>query len=177
MGARLRESALALAADRGDRLELRGRLGEDGGASLEELTRSLAETLRAERYFTPEQLRALRARRKRIGDARIEEAQEEWRALLADYARAMEDGLDPAAPEVRALARRSRALIEAFTGGDPGLRDSLRTMYAEEGGEAVLAWRGMEVPPGLWGYMARAAEALRSAGGREGGGGDVAPSP
>ena len=61
------------------------------------------------------------------------------------------------------LADRWRALIEAFTGGDPGIAASLKRMYAEEGPEK--ASRGA-VNPELMEYAGRAhgaelADALR----------------
>jgi len=36
---------------------------------------------------------------------------------------------------MQAIASRRRALIEAFTGGDPGIRESLGRMCREEGVE------------------------------------------
>ena len=53
------------------------------------------------------------------------EVQEEWRKLFVAFDRAREDGLDPTAPEVRILCTRYDALIEEFTGGDPGILQSL----------------------------------------------------
>jgi hypothetical protein len=48
-------------------------------------------------------------------------------------------GTDPSDPEVRALAQRWRDLtdrtITGFTGGDPGITESLSRMYKEEGPE------------------------------------------
>ena len=48
-------------------------------------------------------------------------------------------GTDPSDPEVRALAERWRDLTErtisGFTGGDPGITESLGRMYREEGPE------------------------------------------
>lgn len=54
-----------------------------------------------------------------------------WSRLYEDARAAAEAGLDPAGPEGRALARRKRELVLAFTGGDPGIEESLRRMYAE----------------------------------------------
>ena len=48
-------------------------------------------------------------------------------------------GVPPTDPEVRALAERWASLtqrtIAGFTGGDPGLTESLARMYKEEGPE------------------------------------------
>ena len=48
-------------------------------------------------------------------------------------------GTDPTDPEVRALAERWRDLTErtiaGFTGGDPGIAESLGRMYKKEGPE------------------------------------------
>jgi MerR family transcriptional regulator, thiopeptide resistance regulator len=57
--------------------------------------------------------------------------------------------------------RRSRELIERFTGGDPGIRASLQRMYDKEGSEK--ASRGMASPE-LAEYMRRAHEVSGGAG-------------
>ncbi|MFY9806534.1 MAG: TipAS antibiotic-recognition domain-containing protein [Pseudonocardiaceae bacterium] len=43
----------------------------------------------------------------------------------------MDTGTDPGAPKVQALARRWMELLEFFHGGDPGLRDSMYRMRAD----------------------------------------------
>jgi MerR family transcriptional regulator, thiopeptide resistance regulator len=109
-----------------------------------------------ERYYTPEQLEQLEQRRRDLGPEAIERVQQEWGELYAELERHRAAGTDPAAPEVQALVRRSRELIEMFTGGDPGIRASLQRMYDEEGAEK--ASRGMASPE-LAEYMQRAYEA------------------
>jgi hypothetical protein len=44
----------------------------------------------------------------------------------------MERGTDPADERVQTLARRWKTLVEAFTGGDPGIASALGTMYRTE---------------------------------------------
>ena len=53
------------------------------------------------------------------------------------------------------LAGRWQSLIEAFTGGDPGIFTSLQRTYQEQGPEK--ASRGM-VDPGAMSYMQQALE-------------------
>ena len=43
----------------------------------------------------------------------------------------MAEGTDPAAPQVQALAKRWMELLEAFDGGDAGLRESNARMLRE----------------------------------------------
>ena len=45
----------------------------------------------------------------------------------------MDRGVDPASPEVQAMARRWKEKVEEFTGGDPGIAASLNKVYAEPG--------------------------------------------
>jgi DNA-binding transcriptional MerR regulator len=135
---------------------LRHRLRTAEEVSVEDLTRTIEVTMRYEKYYTPEQMEQLRRRREEVGDARIEEVQREWGELFAAYRRAMDEGLDPASEEVQALAKRSAALIEEFTGGDPGILASLTDLYRGEGGENVMASHGMDVDGELWAYMGRA---------------------
>jgi hypothetical protein len=90
----------------------------------------------SEQYYTPEQLEQLAARREALGEDAIRHAEQvEWPELIAAMEAERAAGTDPAAPRVQALAARWRELIEAFTGGDPGIGASLKTMYAEQGPE------------------------------------------
>ena len=106
----------------------------------------------------------LEQRRKAVGEDRIREVQSEWADLFAAYGKAMEAGLDPTGDEVTAVAQKSAGLIAEFTGGDPGILQSLSNMYRSEGAESVVERHGMEMAPGLWEYMNRASAALQGDG-------------
>jgi DNA-binding transcriptional MerR regulator len=121
--------------------------------SAENFIEVLEVITRMEKYYTPEQLTQLEERRNELGDDAIRSAEQEWADLIAKAEEHMAKGTDPAAPEVQAIAKRWQELIEAFTGGDPGIRASLQKMYEEEGPEK--ASRGM-VNPELMAYIARA---------------------
>jgi DNA-binding transcriptional MerR regulator len=111
-----------------------------------------------ERYYTPDQVEQLERRRRELGDEAIERVEAEWAELIAKLEVERARGTDPADERVQSLARRWRELIAEFTGGDPGIWQSLRRMYEEEGAEK--ASRGM-VSSELAAYVARAAEAGR----------------
>jgi hypothetical protein len=66
----------------------------------------------------------------------MSQGQADWAELMAEVRDAMARGADPASDEVQALARRWRELVLAFTGGDPGITESLRRVYAEAPAEA-----------------------------------------
>jgi MerR family transcriptional regulator, thiopeptide resistance regulator len=97
-----------------------------------------------EKYYTAEQLEQLEQRRQQFGDERIKEVEQEWADLYARLRELREAGVDPADPGPQALGRRAGELIELFTGGDQGIRDSLQRMYEQEGPEK--ASRGMGSP-------------------------------
>jgi MerR family transcriptional regulator, thiopeptide resistance regulator len=108
---------------------------------------------RMERYYTPKQLEQLERRRHELGEDEIERVQDEWAELIAEFDRHRAAGTDPAAPEVQALTRRSSELLKMFTGGDPGIAESLERVWQEEG--AARASRGM-VSEEVAEYMHRA---------------------
>jgi DNA-binding transcriptional MerR regulator len=85
-----------------------------------------------EKYYTPEQLAQIEDRKAALGEERIKEANAEWAPLFASVRAEMEAGTDPADPKVQALARKWYGLLDEFTGGDPGLFNSTRNMYANE---------------------------------------------
>jgi MerR family transcriptional regulator, thiopeptide resistance regulator len=140
---------------------LRDRLRSAEGVSVDDLTRTIEVTMSYEKYYTPEQLQQLEQRREQVGEQRIQEVQREWSDLFAAFGAAMDEGLDPSSPEVKALARKSAALIAEFTGGDHGIAASLGTMYRNEGAENVASQHGMSMKPGLWEYMGEARAALQ----------------
>ena len=90
-----------------------------------------------EKYYTPEQQEWLKERRETVGEARIREVEAEWPRLMAEVAAAMDAGADPRDPHVQALAQRWQGLIAEFTGGNPGIEKSLRTMYENESPQEI----------------------------------------
>lgn len=83
------------------------------------------------RYFTEEQLATLTQRHEQAGQEATASVLAEWPRLIAAVQTEMDAGTDPAAAQVQALARRWMELLETFHGGDPGLRDALYRMQAE----------------------------------------------
>jgi DNA-binding transcriptional MerR regulator len=85
-----------------------------------------------EKYYTPEQLAQIEDRKAALGEERFKEANAEWPLLFAAVRAEMEAGTDPTDPKVQALAQKWYGLLDEFTGGDPGLFNSTRNMYANE---------------------------------------------
>jgi DNA-binding transcriptional MerR regulator len=137
------------------------RLASSGQVPLEDLTGAIQGTLYHGRHFTPEQLEYLAERGQEVGQDRVLESEREWRALFEAYGEAMERGLDVESEEVQALASRSTALVEEFTGGDDGVRSALSRMYATDGGDVVMRRFGIDLPRGLWEYMRKASACFR----------------
>ena len=109
-----------------------------------------------EQYYTPEQLAELEARKNALGEDGMRKAEQDWADLIAAVKEQKDKGADPAGPEVQELVTRWEEMIAAFTGGDPGIRQSLQNMYETEGPEK--ASRGM-VDPDVMAFMGRALEA------------------
>jgi DNA-binding transcriptional MerR regulator len=128
--------------------------------SVEEFIQTIEDMTMIEKYYTPEQLEQLKARKDQVGEERIRQVQEEWPRLQAQVREEMEKGTDPTSEPVLALARRWQGLIDEFTGGDPGIEKSLRTMYEQEqtvAGMDVAAMRPMME------YIGKAIAAIKSA--------------
>ena len=105
-------------------------------ASAEEFIQAIEVMTMFEKYYTKEQLETLRQRAETIGDAHIKEVEQEWPRLIADVRAEMQKGTDPKDPRMQALAKRWMELVHEFTGGDPGIAQSLKNLYA---GESELA--------------------------------------
>lgn len=118
---------------------------------MEEVSK-MDETIKA--YFTDEQLSALEVRREQVGEATISSVQQEWPQLIAAVQAELDAGTDPADPQVQALARRWMQLLESFHGGDPGLRESLYRMQADNSEQIQQQYGGPT--PELMDYVKRA---------------------
>lgn len=105
--------------------------------SAEELLTTMEVITMHEKYYTPEQLEQLEQRRQAIGDDAIKRAEQEWAELIAAVEAERARGTDPSDDRVQALAARWQGLIEQFTGGDPGIFQSLKKMYETEGVESA----------------------------------------
>ena len=103
-----------------------------------------------EKYYTSEQLEQLEKRKHEFGPEAIERAQQEWADLIAEVETEFKAGTPADDAKLKPLIDRWHKLIEAFTGGDPGIRASLQKMYESEGPQA--ASRGM-VNPEVMAYM------------------------
>jgi DNA-binding transcriptional MerR regulator len=113
---------------------------------------TIEEMTMRQRYYTPDQLDQLEQRRRAIGEDAIRDGEREWAEIFATLRAEMDAGTDPADPKLRPLAERGRELIAMFTGGDPGITQSLKAMWENEDPEKVS--RGM-VDAELMAYYGR----------------------
>ena len=134
----------------------------NGASSTTELIEAIKEmemTEKFEKYYTPEQLKTLAKRAGALGDEGMLQAQNDWQKVFEGLRAARREGLAPTHPRVLALARESQRLIQAFTGGDPGIHQSLSNMYRQDEG-----MRNEYLPePELMEYMAAAAALEKNA--------------
>src|SRR5262249_47621760 len=132
-----------------------------GEVSADEFLRTIEVMTMIENYYTPEQLETLRKRREETGAAGVDiakQGQADWATLFDELRAAMEQGLDPADPKVQALEKRRQALVNAFTGGDKGIEQSLKRMWTEQGLKLATQF-GYD--PKLLEYLSKVAEAAQ----------------
>jgi DNA-binding transcriptional MerR regulator len=107
----------------------------EGEPTVGQLTDTMEAISMSDRYYTQEQQETLARRRAALGPEGMRAAEQAWADLIAAAEAEREAGTDPSAPQMQAIAARWRELIEQFTGGDPGIRESLGHMYREGGVE------------------------------------------
>ncbi len=98
----------------------------------EEILRMMETMTMVEQYYTPDQLETLAGRRDALGEAGMRQAEADWETLRAEVKAAMAAGTDPADPAVQTLAKRWMTLVNAFTGGDPGIQANLAKVWENE---------------------------------------------
>ena len=95
---------------------------------------------------------------------RIQQVQAEWPVLIAEVRAEMENGTDPASPEVQALAVRWMGLINEFTGGDSGIERSVGRLWKEQGDNLVAQHGSQYDPRGLSEYIGQAIAVVKGSG-------------
>lgn len=127
-----------------------------------DLILTIEATTMYDRYFTPGQRDELNARAAALGDDQMRAVEDEWPRLMADVRTEMDAGTDPADPRVQRLAARWMELVHAFTGGNPGIERSVRSMWQQES-----SIHGIETAPAreLMAYVQRAIAAGKTGGG------------
>ena len=132
----LERARIVLAAQRTlvRRLEsLNTRLDSVRDVPVEEFIRTVEAITMSEQYFTPEQQEFIRKRSEIVGKERIRQVEQyEWPTLIAEVKTEMEKGTDPSSDRVRDLAKRWKALVEEFTGGNVGVAGGVRRQYVEQ---------------------------------------------
>ncbi|HUQ72187.1 MAG TPA: MerR family transcriptional regulator [Planctomycetaceae bacterium] len=125
--------------------------------SADEFLRTIEVMTMIENYYTPDQLETLRQRREAPGgDELVQQGTADWAELFAQLTAEMERGTDPADPRVQALEQRRQALVNAFTGGDAGIEQSLTKLWTEQG-DQMAAQFGYD--PKLLHYLGQVAAA------------------
>jgi DNA-binding transcriptional MerR regulator len=127
--------------------------------SIDDLCQIIQAMTTMEKYFTAEQLEVLRDRRTSITQEHMDEVRDSWNEIIPRVRDAMAANVDPASPEILAIAKRWKALVEEFTGGDPKIARAVKTMYEHEG--PTLQQQLGEVPtPEMFVYLSKAFAAL-----------------
>ena len=135
--------------------------------SADEFLHTIEVMTMAEKYFTPGQMEKITSLRDQAGEERLRQAQEEWAALIAAVRAEMEACTDPADAKVQALARRWADKMNEVTAGDPGIEQSLKRLW-EEQGDALAAQHGARYDPRpVADYITRAIAAAKDGPGRE----------
>ena len=101
-------------------------------AEIEEIIKCIEVTTMYEKYYTKEQLENLKKRAEALGEDKIRAAEAEWPKLIASVRAEMEKGTDPKDSRVQSLVKRWNELVLEFTGGDPGITQSLKNLYRGE---------------------------------------------
>jgi len=151
----------------------RGKLAAGEDLSIDDLTELTKETTMtreatpeemkaifdpiSEKYFSEDERTALSA--KKFDQADISR---QWEQVIADAKAAMAKG-DPAAPPALDAARRWKALVDQFTGGDPAVAGKVRAIWGEAMADPNAAPK-LPLSPEVFAFMSRAMAVLKEQG-------------
>ena len=111
----------------------------------------------SEKYFSEDERAALSA--KKFDQADVSR---QWEQVIADAKAAMANG-DPASPPALDAARRWKALVDQFTGGDPAVAGKVRAIWGEAMADPQAAPK-LPLSPEVFAFMSRALEKLKESG-------------
>ena len=109
------------------------------------------------KYFTPEETKALSARK-----FDQEAVGREWESVIAEAKVQVAKG-DPASPAAIAVARRWQALTDRFSGGDPALAAKAKAVWQEAMADPAAAPK-LPLTPEIFAFMAKAMAAAKEQG-------------
>lgn len=126
------EAQIELAQSLKSKLEIFAqRLEAEQQLTLDEMMNQLELMKMYEKHYTPEQLERLEQRRRALGPEAMAAAEKEWPQLIEAVQALRRAGVAPSDPQAQALAARWMALVEAFTGGDPGIAAAAGKLYQD----------------------------------------------
>lgn len=108
-----------------------------------------------EKYYTPEAQAAIAERQTQFSPEDMAKAQQDWLNLFREVEAAL--GEDPAGEHAQELGRRWKALVGAFTGGNPQVAQGLNKMYADRPNWPSGAQQQMQQfsNPRVWEFMSK----------------------
>jgi DNA-binding transcriptional MerR regulator len=149
------EQQIVLQQRLADRLKLLAQqLNNSAHIHVDELCRIIEATTMMDKYFTPEQLTTMKARGDALGADAIREVEQSWADVIPAVRAHMEKDTPPTDPDLQALARRWKELVDAFTGGDREMARSVRTMYDHEHAH-INAQHANTPDPKMFEYMGK----------------------
>ena len=125
----------------------------------DEIMKQIFDPLSA-KHFTPEEMRTFSTKAENYDQAAVTAA---WDGLIAEAKALMAKG-DPASPEAMDLARRWKAQVDLFTGGDPGVETKVRAIWQEAMADPKAAPK-LPLNPEVFAFVGKAFAALKAAGG------------
>ena len=109
------------------------------------------------KYFTPEETKALAA--KKFDQKAVSES---WEKVIEDAKAAMAKG-DPASPVALTVARRWRALVNQFTGGDPAIAAKVKAVWSDAMADPKAALK-LPLNTEIFAFIAKAQAKLKELG-------------
>jgi DNA-binding transcriptional MerR regulator len=128
--------------------------------TLESLLEAIEETTMQTKFFTPEQVARLAARKPT--PEHFAKSQAQWQLLAAQMRDALARGVEPADAALQPLAARWRGLVHDITEGDEGLRAGLEAYYRADP-ELAAQSLGPGITREVLEYAGQAVRALGSA--------------
>lgn len=120
-----------------------------------ELIEMQSDSKWTEKYYSPDAQAAIKERQQQFSAEDMAKGQKEWLDLFREVEAALDE--DPAGEKAQALGRRWKALVGAFTGGNPEVAQGLNRLYADRPNWPAAAQQQMAYfsNPRVWEFMSK----------------------
>jgi DNA-binding transcriptional MerR regulator len=124
--------------------------------SIDTICQTVESIKMLEKYYSQEQLEALKKRSFHLDEKKAQEYDDAWYEIFDGLSSFQKQGIAAYDSKTKPFVIKAQKMLALFTQGDVGIEQSLERMYSDEGGGQMLRNHGLDVSDELFEYYKQA---------------------